>query len=193
MRGPVLTQDMAYIQVIGPEEADGRLKEAYDELTQRRGRVSAVLSVQSLLPETMSSHLRLYMDIMFGGGPLRRLHGEAIAVVVSSLNGCTYCVKHHGDALAVYLKDEAARAALVEDFEHAPIDAELKALLRYATKLTVSPQDMDAGDVERLRAAGWDDEAVLQTNLITAYFNFVNRTVHGLGVELEKDRSGFKY
>jgi len=37
-----------------------------------------------------------------------------------------------------------------------------------------------------LRAAGFDDAAILRATEITAYFNFVNRLADGLGVELER-------
>lgn len=48
---------------------------------------------------------------------------------------------------------------------------------------------------ETLKAAGLSDEEILDITQITAYFNFVNRMVLGLGVELESSdgRQGFKY
>ena len=36
-----------------------------------------------------------------------------------------------------------------------------------------------------MRAAGFDDAAVLRATEVIAYFNFVNRLATGLGVELE--------
>jgi NAD(P)H-hydrate epimerase len=61
----------------------------------------------------------------------------------------------------------------------------LAALCGYARKLTLTPWAMEAADVERLRAHGLDDRAIVDANQVVSYFNYVNRVADGLGVELE--------
>ena len=68
-----------------------------------------------------------------------------------------------------------------------------KVLVRFARKMTEFPADMNDGDVAALRAAGLVDEEVLMATLTAAYFNFVNRVVHTLGVELEAQQATYKY
>ena len=46
-------------------------------------------------------------------------------------------------------------------------------------------------DVEALRAAGLDDGEILEANQIICYFNYVNRSLNGLGVTLENDVVGY--
>lgn len=58
-------------------------------------------------------------------------------------------------------------------------------MLTYAAKLTKTPAEMTGADVERLRAAGFSDAAILDICQVTAYFAFVNRIADGLGIELE--------
>jgi len=58
-------------------------------------------------------------------------------------------------------------------------------MLAYALKLTRTPAEMTADDVEALRAAGFDDRAIHDICAVVAYFAFVNRIADGLGVELE--------
>jgi alkylhydroperoxidase family enzyme len=58
-------------------------------------------------------------------------------------------------------------------------------MVAWAIKLTLSPEAMTAADLEPLREAGLDDEAVHDLAAIVAYFNFVNRMALGLGVQLE--------
>ena len=58
-------------------------------------------------------------------------------------------------------------------------------MLDYAVKLTLTPWDMVADDVDRLREQGFSDSAILDINQITGYFAYVNRLSDGLGVELE--------
>lgn len=61
----------------------------------------------------------------------------------------------------------------------------LRAMLLYARRLTVSPSTMDEEQVGALRAEGLTDAEILRINLVTAYFNFVNRIALGLGVEAD--------
>jgi alkylhydroperoxidase family enzyme len=44
---------------------------------------------------------------------------------------------------------------------------------------------MNRDDVERLRAAGWDDRAIHDITQVAAYFNYINRVADGLEVDLE--------
>ena len=58
-------------------------------------------------------------------------------------------------------------------------------MLDYAIKLTLFPMQMVQEDVVRLRRAGFDDRTILDINLVTGYYAFVNRLADGLGVPLE--------
>lgn len=76
--------------------------------------------------------------------------------------------------------------AVARDAQQAPIEGPDQALVSYAVALTRDPAGPSAPRVAELRAAGFQDEAILAATQITAYFNFVNRLAHGLGVELEE-------
>lgn len=71
------------------------------------------------------------------------------------------------------------------DWRRAGLDGPTEALLDYAVKLTRNPAQMGAGDVERLRVAGWKDRAVHDAVQVIAYFNYINRVADGLGVDPE--------
>ena len=58
-------------------------------------------------------------------------------------------------------------------------------MLRYALKLTRSPAEMCADDVQDLRALGFSDVDILHIAEVTAYYAYVNRIADGLGVQLE--------
>ena len=60
-----------------------------------------------------------------------------------------------------------------------------RAMLDYALELTEDPASLSADDVGRLRDAGFDDRSILDINLVTGYYAFVNRLADGLGVPLE--------
>jgi uncharacterized peroxidase-related enzyme len=178
---------VAHIRIIDEDDAEGELFEMYDELQKKRGRVSNVMRIQSLHPKGMRRHLELYMEVVYSKGPLGRLEREVIAVVVSAANGCNYCTVHHADALKKYAKDDAWVRALAADPTSADLTAEQRALVDYAIGLTKTPGTGRKEAVEALRAAGYDDAQILVATETVAYFNFVNRMVHGLGVELEEN------
>lgn len=178
---------MPYIDVVDEDKAAGDLFQTYDELQRTRGRVSNVMRVQSLHPKGMRRHLDLYMELLYGKGPLGRLERELIGVVVSVANGCEYCAVHHGDALQKYAKDKVWVARVRNDYRDAEMTPQQQALCEYAEGLTLRPKEGRKEGVESLRKAGFKDDAILHATEIVAYFNFVNRLVHGLGVELEED------
>lgn len=59
------------------------------------------------------------------------------------------------------------------------------ALCHYTEKLTRGPSEVGSEDIEELRAAGFDDEAISSATQVIAYFNYINRIAEGLGVPVE--------
>lgn len=186
---------MARIRVIDEGEADGLLREVYDELTASRGKLAEVHKIQSLNPQSIRDHMALYMTTMFARSPLARAEREMMAVIVSATNGCRYCVAHHAEALAHFWKDRDRVEALSRERAGLAGLSERESLLcRYAQTVTEDPGS-DAVDaiVGELRCTGLDDRAILDATLVVSYFNFVNRMVLALGVELEEDAGGYSY
>lgn len=186
---------MANIMVISYEEATGKLKEIYDDLIVKRGRLAEVHKIQSLHPDSIIAHMELYITIMFGHSPLSRTQREMIAVVVSAANGCVYCQQHHGEALYKYWKNAERIELLKKNYILAELTTSDDALCQYAIELTLHPDDFESENrIPLLRHAGFDDRAILDATLVVGYFNFVNRIVLALGVELEeKAGQGFNY
>ena len=87
------------------------------------------------------------------------------------------------------IHDDELVATLQTDPLAAPLPPHERALLLYAAKLTREPASVGRVDLDALRAAGWDDRAILDLNQVVAYFNYVNRIADGLGVRLESDPS----
>jgi uncharacterized peroxidase-related enzyme len=75
--------------------------------------------------------------------------------------------------------------ALQEDYASAPVTGEERVMLDYVAKLTRDATRVSQEDHARLRAAGFDDRAVLQITLIASWFNYINRVADALGVSRE--------
>jgi uncharacterized peroxidase-related enzyme len=185
---------MAFIKVIPYEESEGFLRSLYDDLIRKRGKLADVHIIQSLNPETIVTHMDLYLSIMFGQSPLSRAQRDMIAVVVSGVNRCAYCQTHHAQALLHYWKDQKKVNALRNDYKQAGLTDGDRILCAFAELLTAHPDQAGRESVESVKKAGFDDRSVLDAVLVVGYFNFVNRIVLGLGVHIEQDNGkGYQY
>jgi uncharacterized peroxidase-related enzyme len=81
--------------------------------------------------------------------------------------------------------DKALVEALEKDYTTAPISEQERVMLDYVVKLTRDATRVWKDDIERLRAAGFDDRGILQITLIAAWFNYINRVADALGVGRE--------
>ena len=78
--------------------------------------------------------------------------------------------------------DEELVRALREDYRTAPVSEQDRAMLDYAAQLTRDATRISKRDHDGLRAAGFDDQGILQITLIAAWFNYINRVADALGV-----------
>jgi alkylhydroperoxidase family enzyme len=58
-------------------------------------------------------------------------------------------------------------------------------MVDYVVKLTKDTTKVWKDDHEKLRAAGFNDQAILQITLIASWFNYINRVADSLGVGRE--------
>lgn len=108
---------------------------------------------------------------------------ELLGTFVSRLNRCSYCYEVHNSAVKAYGIDPALVARLAEDVDSAPVPAKMKPLLRYVRKLTLDQSRMVQADADAVLAAGWGEDDLNLAIAIAAMFNFMNRFVHGLGIQ----------
>lgn len=185
---------MSWISVVDEADATGKVKRIYEEILRKRGKISNIMKIHSLNPDAMKEHMKLYLTLMFGSSGLPREERELIAVVVSTVNRCEYCINHHAEALNHYWKNNELTQKLIQDYKSiALLDRKCK-MLDYVVKLTKTPYAIEQADIDSLRKSGFSDEDILNINLITCYFNFVNRIALGLGVNFSSDEiKGYNY
>ena len=75
--------------------------------------------------------------------------------------------------------------AVARDWQRAPLDDAERALCQFAADLTHRQSTMNTGDLDQLRAHGFDDRAIHDAVQVVAYFNYITRIAHALGVEQE--------
>ncbi|MEM1299975.1 MAG: peroxidase-related enzyme [Pseudomonadota bacterium] len=186
----------AWINMIAEEEADADLTDALAGARTPHGTVDNVLRVHSLRPNTMRGHMRLYKAALHDdANTIPTWLQETVASYVSILNSCTYSLANHWANARHLMGDEARADAIWDALQSArperALDGAALAMCRYAEKLTLEPGAMVEADVAALRDAGLDDGQILEINQIICYFNYVNRSINGLGVTTEGDIVGY--
>lgn len=187
---------MSWIKTVAYEAATGKLKMLYDRVKGPDDNVDNIMMAHSLRPHSMEGHMTIYKNVLHhSANTIPKWFLEAIGVWVSSLNDCAYCVEHHYGGMKRLIGDDAKSGAIraaieARDMALAPLDGAQKLALAYAEKLTLNPQGMVEADAIALRDAGYDDGEILEINQVTAYFNYANRTVLGLGCSTAGDIIG---
>ena len=186
----------AWIKMISDEEADESLLNILQLSRTPHGTVDNVMRVHTLRPNTMQGHMALYKAALHDdANTLPSWFQETLSSYVSILNECKYSLANHW-ANARHLIGDENRANEIENALHRrrPQDAfsgaELS-LLNYAEKLTLTPSRMIKSDIDEMREHGIDDGQILEANQIICYFNYVNRSLNGLGVSTDGDIVGY--
>lgn len=187
---------MSWIKTISFEEATGVLKRLYEKVTGPKNNVDNILKIHSLRPHTLTGHMSLYKNVLHHhNNTLPKWYLESIGTFVSFLNVCDYCVEHHSQGLKRLLEKEEGQfekimSAINKNKIEDAFEGKLLAGMFYAKKLTLSHHWITKKDFDDLKEAGFEDGEILEINQVTSYFNYVNRTVVGLGVDLKGDILG---
>ena len=184
-------ETIAWTDTVAPEDARGRMREIYEGLSVRNGRVHNLYRAHSLRPETMEGADLLYQAVLHcSDNTLEPWRAELIATYTAALTKCRYAYVNHGANFVHHFPDEARGRRILDllwtSLPTEELDAKSLAFLDYANKLTLRPQDMNADDVAALREAGVDDGEIVEANQICASFNYYVRCLNGLGTALDE-------
>lgn len=186
---------MSWIETIPYEQSSGKLRKLYDRVKGPDINVDNIMLVHGLRPHSMSGHMALYKNVLHSSNnTIPKWFLETIGVYVSRLNNCDYCVDHHSQGLKRLLNDEEKFKNIqvtLQSEEFCEIfDSKYAKALKYAKLLTLNPSSVLKKDIDELLNDGFTNGEVLEINQVTAYFNYANRTVLGLGVNIEGDILG---
>ncbi len=142
---------------------------------EKLGIVPNVLLAYSFDEKKLRAFTDMYNDLMLGESGLTKLEREMIAVVVSSVNHCYYCLTAHGAAVRQLSGDPALGEMMVMNYRAADLSSRQKAMLDFAVKLTETPAKIEEADRAALREAGFTDRDIWDIASTAAFFNMSNR------------------
>lgn len=172
---------ISYLAIPTDDTAHEGVKKLWAKAGANMGFVPNVFRAQSLNGEQFLAWWNYFNLLVNKEGHLSNAEREMLAVVVSGLNRCVYCAVSHGAALRVYLEDAQKADQIGVNWRHAVLTEREAALCAYAEKLTLTPAEMTAADLEPLRAVGLNDEQILEAVQVIGMFNMTNRVSSALG------------
>ncbi len=154
----------------------GEATKAYFAKCQDKlGLVPNVLLAYAFDEKKLRAFTDMYNDLMLGESGLSKLEREMIAVVVSSINHCFYCLTAHGAAVRQLSGEPALGEMMVMNFRAADLSPRQRAMLEFAVKLTQEPAKIVEADRATLREAGFSDRDIWDIASTAAFFNMSNR------------------
>lgn len=132
-------------------------------------------------PEIYGPWSDMSQALMNGPSPLSEGERELIFAYAAGVAECTFVYVAHAEVAHAWGIEEGLIETLLGDFDSAPVEPRLKALLAFVRKLTLTPNEMTQADADSVFAAGCDEKALHDAIAITARMSFMQRLVQGHG------------
>ena len=158
-----------------PAELSDAMQATFAKCDEKFGFVPNVLRAYAHDNAKLEAFTVMYNDLMLAPSGLSKLEREMIAVVVSSLNRCYYCLAAHGAAVRQLSGDPVLGEMMVMNFRAADLGPRHRAMLDFAAKLTERSSAIEEGDRDALRAAGFSERDIWDVAAVAAFFNMSNR------------------
>lgn len=147
----------------------------FDVCQDKLGMIPNVLQAYAFDIDKLNAFTALYNDLMLAGSGLSKLEREMIAVAVSSINKCFYCLTAHGAAVRALSGDPMLGEMMVMNWRVADLDARQTAMLTFAEKVTVDSAKIAETDRDALRTVGFTDRDIWDIANVAGFFNMTNR------------------
>lgn len=161
---------------LGPRAAlTPRLQAYFDKCTEKLGFIPNVLEAYAFDTAKLQAFIDMADDLMLADSGLDKAEREMIAVAVSAVNHCHYCLTAHGAALRQRSKNPELAETIAQNYRAAPLPKRQKAMLEFAVKLTEHPDKIEEADRQALREAGFSDRDIWDIAAVTGFYNMSNR------------------
>lgn len=160
-----------------PAQADlePALKAYFAKCEEKLGFVPNVLQAYAFDNAKLKGFIDMVDDLMLADSGLSKLEREMIAVAVSAINHCHYCLTAHGAAVRQRSKDPELGELIAQNYRAADLPPKQVAMLDFAVKLTEEPDKVVEADRQSLRDAGFTDRDIWDIAATAAFYNMSNR------------------
>lgn len=167
---PVTALDLGPQAKLTPE-----LAAYFAKCEEKLGFVPNVLTAYAFDVAKLKAFIDMVDDLMLADSGLDKLEREMIAVAVSAVNHCHYCLAAHGAAVRQRAKDPEIGEVIAQNYRAANLSPRRIAMLDFAVKLTEHPDKIGENDRQALRKAGFSDRDIWDIAAVTGFYNMSNR------------------
>jgi len=161
---------------LGPPGAlDPEMRAYFAKCMEKLGFVPNVLEAYAFDNAKLKAFIAMADELMLGASGLSKLEREMIAVAVSAINHCHYCLTAHGAAVRQRAGDPVLGELVAHNYRSAELPRREKAMLDFAAKLTETPDRIEEADRQALREAGFSDRDIWDIAAVAAFYNMSNR------------------
>ncbi len=163
-----------------PPEAD--IAATFDKCTEKLGLIPHVLQAYAFDAAKLRAFMAFYNDLMLAPSGLTKAEREMIAVVVSAINRCHYCLTAHGAALRQLTGDPALAETIAQNWRVAGLTPRVRAMLGFVEKVSTASATVEEPDRQALRDAGFTDRDIWDIAAVAAFFAMSNRMASATGM-----------
>jgi uncharacterized peroxidase-related enzyme len=170
---PTATESATGISPIAKENAAPEVQPILDKLTQGFGKVPAFFGTMARVPEAFAAFLPFYSAVI-EHGTVERKYKELAYLKASLINGCEYCFRAHSASGKKNGVTEDQIKALAF-FHRSPLfDAQEKAVILYAERVTRGASAIRPPALDELKKY-FNDDQIVELTLAACLANFTNR------------------
>lgn len=156
-------------------DLDDDMRRYFEICDEKLGMVPNVLRAYSFDQGKLRTFVNFYNELMLGDSGLSKLEREMIAVAVSSVNHCYYCLVAHGQAVRKLSGDPKLGELVAMNYRTAELSPRQRAMLDFAVDMTETPERMEEADREGLREVGFSERDIWDIAAVASFFNMTNR------------------
>lgn len=173
---------MAFIRTIPPSDAEGPVREMYEQARGRFGYVPNWAKAFSLRPGVMDGWVTLLRSIQ-SNLPVRSY--ELATLAAARALRSSYCSLAHGSVLANKVFDPAAVSAIMAGVPESPLEPREHAMMAFVEKVVLNADRIGSADVDALRSHGYRDEEIFDLAATAAARCFFSKLLDALGVQAD--------
>lgn len=171
---------MPRLEVMSPEQAAGKTKEIYDDLTSKMGKVINIFQGMGNSSAALKAYLA--MSGALKEGDLSPEDREVIYLAVSEKNGCHYCVSAH---TMIAGKTGMSEEQIIAARQWKPAEPKHQALLTFIGRVIETKGFVEDGEVQSVKDAGYTDGQIAEAIAFIGLATYSNLFNHVYGTELD--------
>jgi uncharacterized peroxidase-related enzyme len=174
------TDRVQRIKAIDPAVAKGKAKELLDAVKNKYGAVPNSFKTMAHAPAGLQGFLDLSATLEGGVLPFETRY--QIAIAVSEINGCAYCLS----AFTAIGKGSGMKDEILASCRLAgSTDPKVDAILKFAAAIVRERGAVTSQDFQKVKSAGCSDEEIQEIVANVALFTFANYINLVIGTEVD--------